>query len=132
MVRCGVCNTDIFDGETAAKRFVSDIFSDSYNICMDKTMEEVQNDLKYYSNLIQAQGKIWVTPGVVQRIQAFIQWTRDMIRVGLDPSLTEFPVQNTALLINRYKTYKAFVNKTNTISEAAKSIKFKESMKWEN
>ena len=36
MVMCGVDNTDIFDGETAAKRFASDIFSNSYKICMDK------------------------------------------------------------------------------------------------
>ena len=55
-----------------------------------------------------------------------------MIRVGLDPTLIEFPVQNTALLINRYKSHKAFVDKTKTISEAAKPIKFKESMKWED
>ena len=126
MFRCGVSNTDIFNGETAARRLASDIFSDSYDICMDKTMEEVQNDLKHYSNLTQAQGQIRITPGVIQRIQAFIQWTRDMIHVGLDPSLTEFPVENTALLITHYKTHKAFVEKTKTISEAAKPIKFKE------
>ena len=132
MVKCGVNNIDLFDGQTAARRFSSDIFSDSFDICMDKTMEEVQNDLKHYSNLTQAQGQIRITPGVIQRIQAFIQWTRDMIRVGLDPSLTEFPVESTALLITHYKTHKAFVDKTKTISEAAKPIKFKENMKWED
>ena len=41
MIKCGVNNTWIFDGETAARRFASDIFSDSFQICMDKTMEEV-------------------------------------------------------------------------------------------
>ena len=132
MVMCGVDNTDIFDRETAGKRFASDIFSNSYDICMDKTMEEVQNELKYYSNLTQAQGQIRVTPGVIQKIQAFIQWTRDMICIGLDPSLTEFPVHNIALQINCYNTHKAFVDKTKTISEAARPIKFKENMKWED
>ena len=72
MVKCGVSDTDIVEGESAAKRFPSDIFSNSYDICKDKTMEEVQNDLKYYSNLTQAQGQIRVTPGIIQRIQAFI------------------------------------------------------------
>ena len=132
MVRCGVSNTDIFNRENAARRFASDIFSDSYDICMDKTMEGVQNDIKHYSNLTQAQGLIRITPGVIQCIQAFIQWTRDMIRIGLDPSLTEFSVENTALLITHYKTRKAFVDKTKTISEAAKPIKFKENMEWED
>lgn len=132
MIRCGVNNVDLFNGQTAATRFASDIFSDSFDLCMDKTMEEVQNDLKHYSNLTQNQGQIRVTPGVVQRIQAFIQWTRDMIRVGINPALSEFPVQDTALLINHYKTHQAFMDKTKTISEAAKPTKFKENMKWED
>ncbi len=48
--------------KTAAARFASDIFSDSFDLCMDKTMEEVQNILKHYSNLTQNQGQIRVTP----------------------------------------------------------------------
>ena len=66
---------------------------------MDKTVEELQNDLKQYSNLTQAQGQIRVTPGVIQKLHAFIQWSRDQIRTGLIPSFTELPVQETASLL---------------------------------
>ena len=55
-----------------------------------------------------------------------------MIFVGLDPSLTEFPEHYTTILINRYKTHKAFVDETKTISEVARPIKFKENMKLED
>ena len=55
MVLCGVDNTTVFEGKTPAQRFAEDIFSDSFDIYMDKTVEELQNDLKQYSNLTQAQ-----------------------------------------------------------------------------
>ena len=108
------------------------IFSDSFGIGKDKMMEKVPNDLKQYSNLIQAQGQIRVTPGFVQRLEAFTQWSRNMVCVRYNPAFTKFPEQNTALLITHYKTHKAFVETTKTISEAARPIKFKESIKWED
>ena len=74
-----------------------------------KTIEELQNDLKQYSNLTQSQGQIRVNPGVIQRIHAFIQWSRDMIRTGLNPSFSEFPVEETARLLTNYKSHQAFI-----------------------
>lgn len=132
MVLCGVDDTNLFDGKTAAQRFAEDIFSDSFDICMDKTIEELQNDLKQYSNLTQSQGQIRVNPGVIQRIHAFIQWSRDMIRTGLNPSFSEFPVEETARLLTNYKSRQAFIEKTKTISDAAKPTKFKENGKWDD
>jgi len=132
MVLCGVDNTTVFESKTPAQRFAEDIFSDSFDICMDKTVEELQNDIKQYSNLTQAQGQIRVNPGVIQKIHAFIQWSRDQIRTGLIPSFTEFPVQETARLITNYKTHQAFIEKTRTISDAAKPGKFKENTKWDD
>ena len=132
MILCGVDNINNHNGQTAAECFVSDIFSNSFQICMDKTIEELQNDLKQYSNLTQNQGQIRVSPGVIQRIHAFIQWSRDMIRTGVDPSSLTFPVQNTATLLTNYKSYQAFIAKTKTVSEAARPTKFKENNKWDD
>ena len=132
MILCGVDNENNFDGKTAAERFAADIFSDSFQICMDKTIEELQNDLKQYSNLTQAQGQIRVSPGVFQRIHAFIQWSRDMIRTGIDPSTLSFPVQNTAILITNYKSHQAFITKSKIVSETARPSKFKENSKWDD
>ena len=69
---------------------------------------------------------------MIQKIHAFIQWSRDQIRKGLLPSLTEFPVQLTARLITNYKTHQAFIDKTRTISDAAKPGKFKDNTKWDD
>ena len=55
-----------------------------------------------------------------------------MVRTGREPSLVAFPVQNIATLIRIYKSHKAYVQKSKTITEAAKPIKFKESMKWDD
>ena len=46
MSRCGIDDTMIFNDMTAAQRITSDIFSDSFVICMDKTIDEVKSELK--------------------------------------------------------------------------------------
>ena len=106
MVLCGINNRDLYQGQTAAQRFATDIFSNSFNMCLDKSIEEVNTDIKQYSSLTQNQGQIRITPGNRQSIQAFMQWSRDMIRTGREPSLTPFPVQDVARLIRNYKSHK--------------------------
>ena len=41
-------------------------------------------------------------------IKAFIQWTRDHIRLVLDPALTRFSVANALDYIKRYKHHEAY------------------------
>ena len=43
-----ISNQVIFNGHTAAHRFASDMASDSFQICMDKTMEEVMEYITYW------------------------------------------------------------------------------------
>ena len=132
MVLCGIDNETLFQDQTPAERFASDIFSNSFSMCLDKTMEEVNNDIKQYSSLTQAQGQIRITPGNRQNIQAFMQWVRDMLRTGREPSLEPFPLQDVASLIRNYKSHKAYMDKSKTVSEAARPIRFKENMHWED
>ena len=47
-------------------------------------------------------------------------------------ALEPFPLQNVASLIRNYKSHKAYIEKSKTVSEAAKSIRFKENMHWED
>ena len=65
MILFGVDNINNFNGQTTAECFASELFSNSFQICMDKTIEELQNDLKQSSNLTQNQGQIRVSPGVI-------------------------------------------------------------------
>ena len=56
MVLCGINDEIQFQGMTQAQIFATDIFSNSFNICLDKTVEEVNNDIKQYGSLTQNQG----------------------------------------------------------------------------
>lgn len=132
MVACGVDNVTQFENKTQAARFAEEIFGNDFYLCMDKTFEELQSDLKTYSSLTVAQGQIRTSPGVKQRIQAFIQWTRDKVRNGEDPASEAFPVQQVADLIRNYKSHQAFIEKSKTLIDTAKPNKFKDTYKWED
>ena len=132
MIACGIDNEALFMEETQAQRVADDIFDNRFASCMDITFKELDDHFKTYSDLTVAQGQIRLRPGPRKNIKAFVQWTRDEIRLGRDPSRTPFPVHLVSDLIRRYKTHEKFQTDAKTLSEAAKPEKFKESMKWED
>ena len=91
---------------------------------MDKIFHDLESDFKTYSNLTVNQGQIHLNPGTKNCIKAFIQWSRDKIRMGLDPANEPFPVNSTAMLIHRYKTHIKIVSDSKTVTEAAKPKDF--------
>ena len=109
-----------------------DIFDNLFTTCMDMTFKELDDHFKTYSDLTVAQGQIRLRPGTRKNIKAFVQWTRDELRLGREPHLTSFPVEQVSDLIRRYKTHEKFQNDSKTLAEAAKPEKFKESVKWED
>ena len=130
MIAAGVNDTDNFNGQSSAERFAKDLFNNNFEDCMDKTFKDLGDDLKSFSTLTMAQGQIRLLPRIRKRIQAFIQWTRDEIRLGRDPSNTEFPVAATANLIRRYNTHAQFVKKAETLMSQAKPAQFTKEVKW--
>jgi hypothetical protein len=132
MVACGVDHDHLFMDETQAQRLASDIFGDQFSLCLDITFKELDEHFKTYSDLTVVQGQIRVRPGTRKNIKAFVQWARDELRLGRNPTMTPFPVEQVSDLIRRYKTHEKFLNDSKTLSEAAKPDKFKESTKWED
>ena len=130
MILAGVNDADDFHGQTSAERLSKDLFDNDSMACMDKTYEDLEQDFKSLSSLTIAQGQIRLEPRVKKRIKAFIQWTRDEVRLGRDASLTPFPVATTATLIRRYNTHIKFIRKSITLSDAAKPIPFTKDIKW--
>eukprot|EP00978_Attheya_sp_CCMP212_P037579 scaffold178764_cov38-Attheya_sp.AAC.1 len=130
MTACGINDVDLFDGDTAAARMALDMFNNSFHSCMDKTFDEVDQDFKSYSSLTIAQGQIRLSPGIRMRVKAFIQWTRDEVRLGLNPSNAPFPAQMRADFIRRYKTHLKFTRDQTTMADAAKPTKLEDPMKW--
>eukprot|EP00978_Attheya_sp_CCMP212_P043130 scaffold275854_cov51-Attheya_sp.AAC.4 len=130
MTACGINDVDLFDGDTVAARMAFDMFNNSFHSCMDKTFDEVDQDFKSYSSLTVAQGQIRLSPGIRTRVKVFIQWTRDELRLGRNPSNPPFPAQMTADYIRRYKTHLKFSRDQMTMADAAKPTKFEDPMKW--
>ena len=73
LIACGVDDVTLYDGETAAARLANDIFDDDFSACMDKTFEDLDDDLKAYSTMALAKCQIRLNPGTKKLINAFIQ-----------------------------------------------------------
>ena len=130
LIACGMDNVALFLEGMQAQRFADDIFDGTFASCMDVTFRDLDDHFKTYSDLTVAQGQIRIRPGTRKNIKAFVQWTRDELSLGRNPSLIPFPVDQVGDLIRRYKTHEKFQTDSKTLSEASKPDKFQESMKW--
>ena len=131
MALCGVDNVVQFNGATAAGRIATEIFDDDHQSVMDKSYTELQEDLKAFSSLTVANGQIRLMPGTTRNIRAYIQWARDLIRVGDDPNAGVFDVNNARDLVRKYKTHETFVNKSKNMSDTSKPPQFTAATKWD-
>ena len=119
-ISCGVDHVAQFMGETQAQCIADDILDNSFASCMDVTFKELDDHFKTYSDLSAAQGQIRLRPGIRKNIKAFVQWTRDELRLGREPNLTPFPVGQVGDLIRRYKTHEKYQADSKILAEAAK------------
>ena len=132
MIACGIDNVSLFEGAPQTKRIAFDLFDDDFTACMDKTYEDLDDDLKGYSVLTQAQVQIRLTPGTKKNLKAFIQWMRDCIRIGQVPADIPFRQGDAIALLRRYKTHVQFVTKARTLPTTALPKKFTSKIKWED
>ena len=127
---CGVNNRVLFNGTTQAERIVGEIFDDDFESCIDKTMKELDEDLKSYSSLTVANGQIRLNPSQRKNVRAFVQWVKDCFRLNENPNAVLFPVDDAANLIRRYKHHQAYLDKSSTLTDTAKPEQFTEKVKW--
>jgi hypothetical protein len=132
MIACGVDNEALFMGETQATRIAEDIFDNVFLSCMDTSFKELDDHFKTYSDLTGVQSQIRLRPETRKNVKAFVQWTRNEICLGRNPSSNPFPVNLVSDLIYRYKTHEKYQADSKMLAEAAKPERFKESMKWED
>lgn len=130
MILCGVNNTDRYEDRTPAQRIAEDVFNNDFLTCMDKSFIDLESDFKTYSSLTLAQGQLRFSPGIKNRVKAFVQWTRNLIRMGMNPDEEVFPVNQTASLIRMYKTHEKFIKDSSTLSDAAKPRDFDSDVDW--
>jgi hypothetical protein len=130
LVLCGVDNMTFYQQETPAARLAEGLFSNSFMKCMDKTMKDLKEDFEAYSTLTVAQGQIRLTPTVKNKIKAFIQWTRNQVRMGIDPGTLPFPVAESALLERQLATHELYVKQAKDATDTLKPKPFKGEVKW--
>ena len=132
MVTC-TCPTDrVYQNQNQAQRIAAEVFLDDFHTCKDKTHDEVDEDLSSFSSLSVQNGQIRLRPVVKRNIKAFIQWTKDMFRTGIDPASRLFPLNEVANLLRRHKSHEAFIDKAKTMTDNAKPKHFTDKIKWED
>jgi len=121
MIAIGINNTTLFDGETQAERIAEGMFDNDFQSCLDKSNEDIDDDLKTWSSLTTMNGQIRLQPVHKKRIKAFTQWVKDKLRQNQEPRNEAFSVELTQELIRRSKTHQAFVEKAKTLESFCKT-----------
>ena len=99
---CGMNeDNDIYKSFTAAERFSSDVFSDSWNTFIDVTFEELEDHYKTYATLRKDMGRILVQVSTRVNIKALIQWARNLIRTGKKTEENIFTLEGKATLLTQ-------------------------------
>ena len=132
MTICGFDDALVVAGSTAAERIATELFSNDFATCMDKSYKDIDDDLDTFFHIAQNQGHVRALPGVVRNLKAFVQFARDEIRMGRNPATTPFPVALTPQLLRREKTHSLFVKRSESIPEAAKPAKLSTTTRWED
>ena len=132
MISCGISDVLMFQGESQAQRIADGIFSNDFNSVIDINIKELPEDYKAYSSLTATQGKIMVNPGQRNKVKAWIQWCRDKIRMGGDPSTSAFNPADTMVLLNRMKTHELWVKNSPTMAGSTKPQQFTKEITWKD
>ena len=134
MIACGVDNTaaNEFEGRTQAARVATDIFFDSFETVARKSMKELTTEFKTYTSLTAANGRIPLNPGIQNRIKAFVQWTRDEIRLGRNPSSLAYITGNEPRLLERMREHDLYIKESPQLAPDAKPEKFTNDDDWED
>lgn len=133
LINCGISDTigvAAVDRRSNANRISDEMFDGQFETFKDITYKDLVTDLRTYSELTAAEGRIRLTVRQKKNIRALLQWVKDEYRYGRDPSSLQFPVDQVDNLIRRNKTHDAFIEKSRDLVNAAEPEKFKSTMKW--
>ena len=126
---CGVPENIVFNGMNHRERLSNDIFDDTFDTCLTMTIEDLDNDLKIFSGLNVNQGQIRFHPRVQRNIRAMLQWAKEELLLGRDPTAIPFPIEESQRFIMCVKEHKAFISKSKTLIEAATPAQFTDKTK---
>ena len=118
--------------EAKAATLASELFDNAYDDCKDKRMSELVDGFKVLSKLPANSGGVKVALRVQMRIKAFCQWTKDHLRMGLEPSSIPFAVDRSREFMARAETHDQFVRNYTSVASAAIPKDFNKDVKWDD
>lgn len=113
-----------------AQRVATDLFSDSFEMVKDKTVKELDEDLKAYADLPANGGRIRFAPAIRTALKAFIYWVQHEYRMSRDPTDMAFPAGDIANIMKRARTQQRFIENKKLMADAAKPKEFTAETKW--
>ena len=134
MIACGVDDSaaNEFQNRTQAARIATDIFFDSFETAAKMSITQLTSYFKTYTSLTIANGRIPLNPGIQNRIKAFVQWTRDEIRLGRNPSSVAYAPGDEARLLERMREHDLYIKESPQLAADAKPDKFTNDDDWDD
>ncbi|CAJ1963387.1 unnamed protein product [Cylindrotheca closterium] len=99
---------------------------------MDSTIDKLNKEFKTLAGLTIAQGQIRLMPAIRKNICAFIQWCRDKICMGQDPTTTPFPIVDAAKLLRRMKSHEQYMYGSRLMLQQALLQDFTNDVQWDD
>src|SRR5687767_10510406 len=90
-------------------RVATEMFDNNFSSCIYMSIEDLESNLKSFHEFTIAKGRIRFTPSIKKNVKAFVQWSKDRIRAGLDPAAIPFPIMDAKMPLRRQKTHNVFV-----------------------
>src|SRR5210317_1451190 len=118
--------------ERANCGIASEVFADDFSLVMVKSPTELNDEFNHFANLTIQNGRLSIGPSIRRNVKAFIQWGRDKIRMGRDPTTTPFPVAIAIMLTNRMKMHDDYVAQAKLYSEQSKPRPFTNETNWDD
>ena len=101
------------------ERVATDIFDDEFSACMNRTVDELEEDLKYYTVLVIILGEICQNPVTKRNARAFLQWSKDILRLIDDPVQVQFTNLDSTGFIQHQNTNASCISKYKRVSETS-------------
>lgn len=126
LAACGI--NHVIGNPTEASRVAIYIFADEFTTAQDLTDADLDSNFKAMAEL--THNPLILTPTQRRNVKGFVQWIKDQYRTSGDPTSELYPVANVLDHVRRAKSHAIFVQKSETLTKAAKPKPFTSDMLW--
>ena len=111
---CGLSDTTLILGQTAAQTVASECFEDDFGLPVDTKWSTMTTAFKALADLTLAQGRINIRPSQMRKIEGFYQWCRNHSILGNDHKLMAFHIRDAISLCTQRNEVDVFKESSKT------------------